>query len=109
MVSTVSRVRWILAQVIWTVAVVAALFLALGALLVALKANQDNALVKLVLHVADAVDLGVFDRENGIKQFTGADAAVKNALFNWGLGALAWLLAGRLVERVLRPGATSGD
>ena len=109
MASTVSRVRRILAQVIWTVAVVAALFLALGALLVALKANQDNALVKLVLHVADAVDLGVFDRENGIKQFTGTDAAVKNALFNWGLGALAWLLVGRLVERVLRPGTTSRD
>jgi len=106
MASTVSRVRRILAQVIWTLAVVAALFLALGALLVALKANQDNALVKLVLHVADAVDLGVFDRDNGIKQFSGADAAVKNALFNWGIGALAWLLAGRLVERLVRPGAT---
>jgi hypothetical protein len=102
-----SRVRLLLAQVVWTVAVVAALLLALGALLIAVKANQDNALVKLVLHVADAVDLGVFDRDNGIKQFTGGDAAVKNALFNWGIGALAWLLAGRLVERLLRPGTAS--
>ena len=67
-VSPVRRIRTVIAQVVWTVAVVAALFLALGALLVALKANQDNALVKLVLHVADAVDLGIFDRENGIKQ-----------------------------------------
>ena len=79
MASTVSRVRRILAQVIWTVAVVAALFLALGALLVALKANQDNALVTFVLHVADAVDVGLFDRGNGIKQFHGADAATKDA------------------------------
>ncbi|MCA1982301.1 hypothetical protein [Nocardioides nematodiphilus] len=109
MASNLFRVRRIIAQVIWTLAVVAALFLALGALLVALKANQDNALVKLVLNVADAVDLGVFDRDNGIKQFTGNDAAVKNALFNWGIGALAWLLAGRLVERVLRPGSTARD
>ncbi|MGZ4452781.1 MAG: hypothetical protein ACXVDH_05475 [Nocardioides sp.] len=109
MASNLFRVRRIIAQVIWTLAVLAALFLALGALLVALKANQDNALVKLVLNVADAVDLGVFDRDNGIKQFTGNDAAVKNALFNWGIGALAWLLAGRLVERVLRPGSTARD
>jgi hypothetical protein len=109
MASNLVRVRRIIAQVIWTLAVLAALFLALGALLVALKANQDNALVKLVLNVADAVDLGVFDRDNGIKQFTGNDAAVKNALFNWGIGALAWLLAGRLVERVLRPGSTARD
>jgi hypothetical protein len=101
---TVARVRTILAQLVWTLAVIAALFLALGALLVAVKANQDNALVTFVLRVADAVDLGLFDRDNGIKQFSGADSATKNALFNWGIGALAWLLAGRLVDRLLRPG-----
>lgn len=99
----VARARTIAAQVLWTVAVIAALFLALGALLVAVKANQDNALVKFVLNVADAVDLGLFDRDNGIKQFTGHDAATKNALFNWGIGALAWLVVGRIVDRVLRP------
>jgi hypothetical protein len=101
----VGRVRVLLAQLVWTVAVVAALFLALGALLVAVKANEANALVKFVLDVADRVDLGLFDRTNGIKQFTGHNAATKNALFNWGLGALAWLIAGRLVERIIRPKA----
>ena len=99
----VARVRTIAGQVVWTIAVLAALFLALGALLVAVKANQDNALVKFVLDVADEVDLGLFDRDNGIKQFTGHDAAIKNALFNWGIGALAWLVVGRVVDRVLRP------
>lgn len=98
-----ARPRTILAQVLWTLCVLAALFLAVGALLVALKANEDNALVKAVMHVADAVDLGVFDRVNGIKQFGGSDAATKDALFNWGLGALAWLIVGRLIDRVLRP------
>jgi hypothetical protein len=68
-----------------------------------MKANQDNALVKFVLDVADRADLGVFDRDNGIKQFEGSDAAVKDALFNWGIGALAWLVVGRLLDRVLRP------
>lgn len=102
--SGLARVRVVVAQVVWTIAVLAALFLALGALLVAVKANESNALVKFVLHVADAVDLGLFDRDNGIKQFQGADAATKNALFNWGIGALAWLVVGRILDRVLRPG-----
>ena len=99
-----ARIRLVVAQAVWTISVLAALFLALGALLVAVKANQDNALVTFVLHVADAVDVGLFDRGNGIKQFHGADAATKDALFNWGIGALAWLIVGRLLDRVLRPG-----
>jgi len=107
MAAPLARVRTVLAQLLWTVAVVAALFLALGALLIAVKANQDNALVRFVLRVADALDLGLFDRDNGIKQFSGADRAIKNALFNWGIGALAWLLAGRLVDRLVRPGTSS--
>ena len=44
---TVSRVRTRLAQLIWLVAVVCALFLAVGALCVALDANRDNALVEV--------------------------------------------------------------
>jgi hypothetical protein len=95
------RVR--LAQVIWLAAVVCALFLAVGALLIALDANQDNALVKLVLDVADAVDLDVFSRDNGIFTFDGQDAATKSALANWGLGAVAYLVVGRILERIVRP------
>lgn len=98
-----ARARRVLAQVLWTLCVLAALVLAVGALLVALQANEGNALVKAVMHVADVVDLGVFDRVNGIKQFGGSDPATKDALFNWGLGALAWLVVGRLIDRVLRP------
>ena len=50
----------VLAQVIWLLFLVAALFLAVGALLIALDANQDNDLVKFVLEGADRVDLGIF-------------------------------------------------
>ena len=46
---TVTRVRMVLAQVVWLLFLVAALFLAVGALLIALDANPDNALVKFVL------------------------------------------------------------
>jgi hypothetical protein len=100
---TVSRVRMVLSQVIWLLFLVAALFLAVGALLITLDANHDNGLVKFVLEGADRVDLGIFSRDNGIKQFSGADADTKNALFNWGLGAAAWLFVGRILDRLIRP------
>jgi hypothetical protein len=98
-----ARVRVRLAQLIWLVAVVCALFLAVGALLIALDANQDNPLVSFVLDVADVVDLNIFSRDNGIFTFDGADAATKSALANWGLGAVAYLVVGRILERVVRP------
>lgn len=101
----VGRIREVAAQVVWLLCLVCAVLLAVGALLVALKANEGNALVKAVLHGADAVDVGIFDRNNGIKQFSGHDAQVKNALMNWGIGAIAWLVVGRVLERLIRPGA----
>ena len=99
----VATVRARVAQLIWLICVVCALLLALGALLIALDANKDNDLVTFVLDAADAVDLGVFSREDGIKQFRGQGADVKNALFNWGLGAIAWLVVGRILDRLVRP------
>jgi hypothetical protein len=98
-----SVVRTRVAQVVWIAAAICALFLAVGALLIALDANQDNALVKFVLDVADALDLDVFSRDNGIFTFHGGDAATKNALANWGLAAIAYLVVGRVLERVIRP------
>lgn len=99
----VAAVRARLAQLVWLACALCAIVLAVGALLVALKANEDNALVAFVMSAADVVDLGVFDRDAGIKEFSGENARVKNALFNWGLGALAWLVVGRILDRVLRP------
>ena len=98
-----SSVRVRIAQLVWLVCVVCALFLAIGALLVALDANEKNSLVAFVLDGANAVDLGVFSRTNGIKDFSGDNAEVKNALFNWGLGAIAYLVVGRILDRIIRP------
>ena len=92
-----------LAQLIWLICVLCALALAGGALLIALDANRDNALVGFVLDAADYVDLGVFSREDGIKEFTGKGAQTKNALVNWGLGAVVWLVVGRILDRIIRP------
>jgi hypothetical protein len=96
-------VRLRLAQLVWLVCVLAALVLAIGALLVALKANKDNDLVQWVLDAADKLDLSVFDRDNGIKDFTGKNAEIKEALLNWGLAAIVWLVAGRIIDRIIRP------
>jgi hypothetical protein len=98
-----TKIRATLAQLIWLACALAALLLAVGALLIALDANRANALVDAVLQAADVVDLDVFSRRDGIKQFRGEGAEVKNALFNWGLGAVAWLVAGRVLYRVVKP------
>jgi hypothetical protein len=100
---TVYQVRTVLAQVVWLLFLTAAMFLAVGALLIALDANLQNDFVKFVLEGADRVDLGIFSKDNGIKEFSGANAETKNALFNWGLGAAAWLFVGRILDRLIRP------
>lgn len=101
---TVHTVRTVAAQVLWTVCLVLALVLAVGALLVAVDANRDNNLVSLVLDAARAFDLGVFSRENGVLRFDGKNAETLNALVNWGLAAVFYLVVGRLLERLVRPG-----
>jgi len=98
-----AAVRLRVAQLLWAICLIFALFLAVGALTYALKANPDNGLVDFVRDWADKVDLGVFTIENGIKEFVGKNSDIKNSLFNWGLGALFWLVVGRVLERVIRP------
>ena len=96
-------VRNRIASVVWLIAVLCALILAVGALLIALKANQDNAIVSFVLDAADKLDLGVFSRQEGIFTFDGKNAATKDALVNWGIGAIAYLVVGKILDRVIRP------
>ena len=100
---TVAKLRTRLAQVVWLLFVVAALFLAVGALCIALGANKDNGAVSFVLDGAKFFDLDIFSRSNGIKTFGGDNAATKNALFNWGIGAVLYLVVGRILERIIRP------
>ncbi len=98
-----NRIRTLIARIVWAVAVVLALVLALGALLITLDANRQNEAVSFLLEAADAVDLGIFSRTDGIKEFTQSNADVKNALFNWGLGAVAWLVIGKVLDKIIRP------
>ncbi|WP_234412368.1 hypothetical protein [Nocardioides sediminis] len=101
--SAATALRARIAQLVWLACVLCALALALGALMVALKANTDNALVVFVKDAANTVDLGVFDRNDGVLVFEGENAATKNALVNWGLAAVVWLVIGRVLDRIIRP------
>ena len=98
-----SKFRSRIAQLVWLICVACAVLLAVGALLIALDARRGNDLVSAVLQGADAVDLGVFERNAGPFDFDGEGEDIKNALVNWGLGAVAWLLVGRILDRIIRP------
>jgi hypothetical protein len=94
-------IRSRIASLVWLASVICALCLAVGALLVALTANGHNGVVSFVLGGADKLDLGVFSRGDGIVTFQGRDAATKDALVNWGIGAIAYLVVGKLLDRVI--------
>lgn len=97
LVARANAARSRIASVVWLVAVLCALVLAVGALIVALKMNQDNSIIGFVIDTAKRLDFGSF------KQFTGRNAAAKEALTNWGIAAALYLLAGKIVDRVIRP------
>ncbi|HEX5861274.1 MAG TPA: hypothetical protein VFY58_05500 [Nocardioides sp.] len=103
--TTVAQVRSRVAQVVWLLFVVAAVFLAVGALCIALGFEKDNPLVAFILDGANFFDLNIFSRQKGegIKSFGGANADVKNALLNWGLAAIAYLIVGRIAVRIIQP------
>jgi hypothetical protein len=96
-----ARARVAIAQAVWAIAALLAVILAIGALLVAIdQTNESNGLVSFILDLADGVDLGVFDRHNGVMSF---DTESANALVNWGLAAVAWLVIGKVLDKLIRP------
>jgi hypothetical protein len=103
-----ATVRSRIAQLVWIVCALAALMLAVGALCVALKANPGNGLVKFCIDTADKLDFGAFSRTDGVAHWKGHThaALTKNALVNWGLAAVVWLLIGKVVERIVQPRTT---
>jgi hypothetical protein len=105
--SAVNAARARLAAAVWMVAVLAAIALALGALLFALDANKDNALVSALLDLDKAIDgpfWKIFDFYKDTKSGAqGPPDDVKNHLVNWGLAAAGYLVVGRFLDRVIRP------
>ncbi len=92
----------------WLVAVLAAVVLAVGALLYALDANMKNDIVKGVLNLAATIDgpfWRIFEFFQDKKGAGGKQVhdATKEHLVNWGLAAVAYLVVGRILDRVIRP------
>ncbi len=81
-----------------------AAILALGAVLIVLhdNINLDNSIVKFILDTAENIS-GPFSRTNGIFHFTGKNAVAKNALLNWGIAAIVYLVIGRVLANLVAP------
>ncbi|WP_232828233.1 hypothetical protein [Kribbella monticola] len=93
----VKQARNLIASVIWLIAVLAAAVLALGALFTALdQANQSNEIVRFVL------DRG-HDLVGPFKDLFRLQTAKNTLLVNWGIAALVYLIAGKILERFIRP------
>lgn len=95
--SGVSKVRNVAASLVWLLAVVCAGVLALGALFTALdQANESNEIVSWVLDRCHDL-VGPFDDVFKL------ETAKNTLLVNWAIAALAYLVVGKIAERVIRP------
>jgi hypothetical protein len=100
---TIARVRGLVSRAVWVICLTLALILAAAAFSFALDANDKNDLVQFIRDLANAFDLGFFDLDNPVKEFKDPNSDVKNALFNYGICAVIYLIAGRFLERIIRP------
>jgi hypothetical protein len=101
--STVNSIRSGVATAVWLLAVLAAVILALGALMIALDFNQKNGLVEFFTSTADNIDFGLFKEFKPGKGESADSVATKNALVNWGIAAVIYLVGGKILERIIRP------
>ncbi len=102
--ATTDALRARLARIVRIVFGVLATILALGAVLVVLggNVNTDNSVVKFIIDTADAIS-GPFSKDDGIFSFSGKNAESKNALLNWGIAAIVYLLIGRVLANLIAP------
>ena len=102
--ATQNAIRGNVARAVRIIFGVLAAILALGALLVVLRnnVNESNSVVKFITDVADTIS-GPFSRDDGIFDFTGKNAEAKNALLNWGIAAIVYLLIGRFLANAIAP------
>jgi hypothetical protein len=95
--SGVRKLRNLIASLIWLIAVLAAAVLALGALFTALdQTNQSNEIVRWILERGH-------DLVGPFKDLFRLETAKNTLLVNWGIAALVYLIAGKLLERIIRP------
>jgi hypothetical protein len=96
-----------IASIVWIVAVACAVVLALSAVLIALQDNvkSNNVIVEWLTTMSNVV-AGPFGETSG-NSFRGGifnlDSTPKEALANWGVAAVIYLVVGRIADRVIRP------
>jgi hypothetical protein len=100
----VRSVRNAVASAVWLLTVVAALVLAAGALVVALDLDPENGVVSFVTTTADRLNvLGELTTfEGGRSADSERRALVRTVLANWGIAAVAYLVAGKVLDRLIR-------
>ncbi|HWD77825.1 MAG TPA: hypothetical protein VG497_03060 [Kribbella sp.] len=95
--SGVRKLRNLIASLVWLIAVLAAAVLALGALFTALdQTNQSNEIVRWILERGH-------DLVGPFKDLFRLQTAKNTLLVNWGIAALVYLIAGKIVEKIIRP------
>jgi len=103
---SVDQVRSTLATVVWVAAVLCALVLAAGALVVALDFNARNGVVKFLTDTANNInilgELKTFEPD-GRGRDAIQSARTKEVLVNWGICAVVYLVGGKILDRVIRP------
>lgn len=96
-------VRSRIASVVWIIAVICAVILALAAILTALdQANEQNVVVQWLGDAADAL-AGPLAGPQGSPGVFDFSTDARDALANWGLAALVYLIVGRVLDRIIRP------
>jgi hypothetical protein len=102
---SINSARKAVATGIWVLAVIAALILAAGALVIALDFNTKNNLVHFFITTAHKInfvgDLKHFG--HGKSASSKHDALVKTVLVNWGICAVIYLVVGKVLDRLIRP------
>ena len=89
--------RHALASLVWLLAVLVAVVLALGALFTVLdQTNSGNEIVQWVLARGNEL-------ANPFDNLFRLETAKNTLLVNWGIAALVYLTVGKVLERIIRP------
>ena len=104
--SSIDQVRSTIATVVWVAAVLCAVVLAAGALVVALDFNARNDVVRFLTDTAKNInflgDMKTFEPD-GRSRDAVQSARTKEVLVNWGICAVVYLVGGKILDRVIRP------
>jgi len=97
-------VRNRVASIVWIVAVVCAVIVVLGAIMVALGkgVESDNPVVQFLSDWAAKLS-GPFGDMFSYTKDNGKPDVVQNTVLGYGIAAVAWLVGGRIVTRVIQP------